>query len=168
MRKTVIGVMGGSGASEGACAAARRLGSLIAGEGWVLLNGGRARGIMDAAAAGARENGGLTMGILPGDTMDGVSEHLDIAVLTGMGSARNVINVLTSDLVVACPGGAGTLSEIALALKSGRKVVLLGFSPGGAFDPARWPGQLFHTATPEETIEKIRQLLKGSCRGTVK
>ncbi len=159
MRRTVIGVMGGGSAVERDLEAARSLGGRIAGEGWALLNGGRDTGIMEAASAGARGKGGLVIGIVPGDSMRGVSQSLDIAVLTGMGSARNVINVLSSDVVVACPGGAGTLSEIALALKYEKKVVLLGFSPGGALDPSRWPDQLFHVHEPEEAIEMIRNLL---------
>jgi uncharacterized protein (TIGR00725 family) len=75
---------------------ARRLGGLIAREGWILLNGGRASGIMEASARGAKENGGLTIGILPGNNPAWASEYIDIPILTGIGFARNYINVLTS------------------------------------------------------------------------
>lgn len=128
-RRPVIGVMGaGGGASPRDCALAEALGTEIARRGWILLCGGRAAGIMDAAARGARSiDGALVIGVLPGDRDDeSVSTHLDIAVFTGMGNARNAINVLSSDVVVACgTGGAGTASEVSLAIKSGRPVVLL-------------------------------------------
>lgn len=158
-QKIIIGVMGGGRASEEACAAAYRLGALIARQGWVLLNGGRRAGIMDASAAGARANGGLTVGVLPDDHTADVSPHIDLPILTGMGSARNCINALTSRVVVACPGGAGTLSEVALALKYGRPVVLMDFDVGPVFDSYRLTGQLQSADGPEAVIDIIKRLL---------
>jgi uncharacterized protein (TIGR00725 family) len=106
------------------------MGRLIAERGWVVLTGGRPLGVMAAACAGAKEvPGSLTLGILP-DSTGGVGADVDLAVFTGMGDARNVINVLTSDVVVACGvEGPGTASEIALALKAGKPVILVGASP---------------------------------------
>jgi uncharacterized protein (TIGR00725 family) len=153
--------MGGGQVAPAQLAAAYRLGELIAGQGWVLLNGGRNVGIMDASARGAHEQGGLTIGILPENNRSQASPHLDIAIVTGMGSARNNINVLSSDLVVACSGDAGTISEIALALKAGRKTVLLGFDVGPIFDRYEREGQLFRAAGPEEAIDIARQLVDG-------
>jgi len=151
MRLRVIGVMGGAGAGPGACDLARRLGRLVAEAGYVLLCGGRPSGVMEAAALGAREAGGLTLGILPGDDPDEAGESIRLAVATGMGHARNAINVLTSDVVVACSGGAGTLSEVALALKSGTPVVALGFDPGSGFAP--WLGrELQRAGTAAEAL----------------
>ncbi|GAC1354362.1 MAG: hypothetical protein NVSMB42_11980 [Herpetosiphon sp.] len=125
---TVIGVMGpGEGASPEICRLAYDLGAAIATSGWTLLNGGRNVGTMDAAARGAHDHGGLTIGILPDSTRERASYYIDIPVLTGMGDGRNYLNVLSSQVVIALPGGAGTLSEIALALKIGRPVILLGF-----------------------------------------
>ena len=144
--------MGGGSATAADTSAAYRLGELIAENGWILLNGGRNSGIMDASARGARERGGLTVGILPDDNLSVASAYVDIPVITGMGSGRNIINVLSSDLVVACPGGAGTFSEIALALKHGKPVVLLNFSVGTIFDAYRKAGQLFFAETPEEAV----------------
>ena len=159
MRRPIIGVMGGGRADEDSLAAAHRLGQLIAAQGWALLNGGRAAGIMEASARGAREQGGLTIGILPDDRPGGASEYIDIPILTGIGDARNYVNVLSSDVVVACPGKAGTLSEIALALKNRRRVVLLDFDIGTFFDAYKEEGLLFEAATPEEVIERIKKLL---------
>lgn len=126
-RRFVIGVMGaGDRAHEADVALAFELGAAIAGEGWVLLSGGRNTGVMDAVNRGAQSAGGLTIGILPDNNKASASEAVDVAVVTGLGSARNYVNVLSSDVVVSCgAGGAGTASEIALALKSGKPVVLL-------------------------------------------
>jgi len=157
----IIGVMGGGTATAGDIETAFRLGSLIAEQGWVLLNGGRNSGIMEASARGARDHGGLTVGILPDDNCSRVSEYIQIPILTGMGNARNCINVLSSDIVVACPGGAGTLSEIALALKSNKAVILLNFDIGKPFDQYVNEGLLYYAETPEEVIEKIKKISKN-------
>jgi uncharacterized protein (TIGR00725 family) len=126
VRKIIIGVMGpGSGASEAERTNAYELGQLIAREGWVLLTGGRNTGVMDAASHGAKAANGLTLGILPTDSDRGMSDAVDIAILTDMGNARNNINVLSSDVVIACGMGAGTASEVALALKANKPVILL-------------------------------------------
>lgn len=158
-RRTVIGVMGGSVADERTTRNARELGRLIAGKGWILLNGGRPTGVMDASARGAREAGGLTVGVLFDDDRAEASPHLDIVLPTGMGAARNIINVLSSDVVVACRGSGGTLSEIALALRFHRPVVLLDFDPGAAFLDAAGGGRWILAATPEEAVARVEELL---------
>ncbi|MFZ5634944.1 MAG: TIGR00725 family protein [Bacillota bacterium] len=157
-----MGVMGGGeGASPDDCRLAHRLGRLIAGEGWVLLNGGRAAGVMEASARGAKENGGLTVGILP-DTGSGLaSRYIDIPIATGMGDGRNYINVLSSDVVVALPGKAGTISEIALALKNRKKVILLRFDAGGLFEIYREKGLLKSAGSAEEAIQLIKTEYKS-------
>jgi uncharacterized protein (TIGR00725 family) len=127
MRRLVIGVMGAGEPSDKSLAAARELGRLVAERGWILLTGGRPAGVMAAASAGAKEiAGSVTLGILPGAS-GGEGKDVDIAVFTGMGEARNMINVLTSDVVVACGiEGPGTVSEVALAIKAEKPVILLG------------------------------------------
>lgn len=162
MRRIVVGVMGGGATDAQQRADARELGRLIARRGWVLLNGGRDVGVMDASAQGAREAGGLTIGILPDDHRGRASAHLDVQILTGMGSARNVINVLSSDVVIACPGGAGTLSEIALALKAGRPVVVLDAEVGTAFAPYATAGALHRARSPREAVEIAAALLRDA------
>jgi len=155
----IIGVMGGGSASPEAARKALRLGELIAEQGWILLNGGRSAGIMEASAKGARSRGGLTIGILPDDHTGHTSEFIDIPILTGMGNARNAINVLSSRVVVVCPGGAGTVSEVALALKTMRPVILLDFDVGKLFADAEKNGLLFRESTPEGVVERIKALL---------
>lgn len=147
---------GGAAASTEECELAYNMGKLIAAEDWVLLNGGRPAGVMEASARGARENGGLTVGVLPGTSSGQASLYVDIAIVTGMGDARNYINVLSSDMVVALPGGAGTISEIALALKNGKKVILLKFDAGTLFNQYRDSGQLKIADTPEQAIQIIK------------
>ena len=138
------------------------IGSLIAKEGWILLNGGRASGIMEASARGAKENGGLTIGILPGTDSDWASEYIDIPVLTGAGLARNYINVLTSKVVIALPGKTGTISEIALALNIGKKVISLNFDLGPLFKKYEEDKQLIYAKKPQEVISLIKKILKSN------
>jgi len=157
--RVIVGVMGGGSADPDQMEMAYRLGRLIAAEGWVLLNGGRRAGIMDASARGASEQGGLTVGILPDADTRSMSSYIQIPILTGMGSARNTINALSSRVVVACAGGAGTLSEIALALKHGRPVVLLNMAVGDLFAAYQAEGRLKKVATPEEAIAAVKSYL---------
>ncbi len=124
--KKIIGVMGpGEGATDYDINNAYLLGKFIAKQKWVLLTGGRSEGVMNSASKGAKENNGLTLGILPGNDYSSLSEYVDIPVITGMGNARNNINVLSSMVIVACGIGPGTISEIALAVKAGKDVILL-------------------------------------------
>jgi uncharacterized protein (TIGR00725 family) len=160
--KLVIGVMGsGEELSPEIYKLAYQLGELIAEEDWVLLNGGRPAGVMEASAKGAREKGGLTFGVLPGKDKGTASEYIDVVIATGMGDGRNYINVLSSDIIVSLPGKAGTISEIALALKNRKKVILLSFDVGATFDFYRDKGLLTDADTPEEAIEIIKKEIKN-------
>jgi uncharacterized protein (TIGR00725 family) len=124
--KTIIGVMGpGEGATPDENEMAFELGQAIGREGWITLTGGRSFGIMDAALKGAVEAGGLTIGILPGDSDKNASENAQIKIITSMGSGRNYISVLSSHVLVVLGMAAGTASEVALAIKSNKKVILL-------------------------------------------
>lgn len=160
--ETIIGVMGGGeGASPQTCMVAYELGAAIARQGWVLLCGGRAAGVMDAAAQGAAEAGGLTVGILPDTTAARASRFLAVPILTGMGDGRNIINVLSSQVVVALKGGAGTLSEIALALKSQRPVILLDFPVYELFSAVAPQGFLYQAEHVDKAIVLIQSLLSS-------
>ncbi len=154
--RTIIGVMGGGETDAPTAELAYRVGALIAREGWVLLNGGRDAGVMDASARGARDEGGLTVGVLPDADTSRASAHIDIPLVTDLGYGRNYVNVLSSRVVVALPGKAGTLSEIALALSIKRKVVLVGFDPGPAFEQFHDEGLLVRADDPEHAIELIK------------
>lgn len=124
--KIIIGIMGpGEGATPEENELAYDLGAAIANERWALLTGGRSFGVMEAAMKGATDNNGLTIGILPGDSATGASSFAQIKIITGLGSARNNITVLSSHVVVVLGMAAGTASEVALAIKANKKVILL-------------------------------------------
>jgi uncharacterized protein (TIGR00725 family) len=124
--KVIIGVLGpGENATPDENIMAFDLGKAIAKQGWITLTGGRSFGIMDAALKGATEGGGLTIGILPGENEKGSSDHAQIKIVTSMGSGRNYISVLSCHVMVVLGMAAGTASEVALALKSKKKVILL-------------------------------------------
>lgn len=161
MRKIIVGVMGGCTADEKATKNAYEIGRLIAENGWTLLSGGRAFGVMQASVSGAHEAGGLTIGVLYDDDPDNGSVGLDIVIPTGMGAGRNAINAMSSDVVVACKGTGGTLSEIAMALRFGRPVVLLDFNPGKAFlDFCAEDARYSLASTPAEAAEMVASYLK--------
>jgi uncharacterized protein (TIGR00725 family) len=156
-RRPVIGVMGAGEASGQSLAFARELGTLLAQRGWIVLTGGRPEGVMAAAAAGAKQvPGSLTLGILPGASGES-GPDIDIAVFTGMGEARNMINVLTSDVVIACGvEGPGTVSEVALALKAGKPVILLGAGAAARELFGGMPGRLLTAATAAEAVQLVQ------------
>jgi len=104
---------------------ARLLGGLLAGCGFEIVCGGLG-GVMTAVCQGAQEAGGRTIGILPGDDPTQANPFVEVPVVTGLGIARNVLVVKNGEAVVAVSGGPGTLSEIGIALKIGRPVVVLG------------------------------------------
>ena len=105
--------------------AAAEVGRLLAEHGVTLVCGGRG-GAMEAACRGAKEADGLTVGILPGSDRSDANPFVDIVLPTGLGEARNALVVGAADVVIAIGGGYGTLSEIALALKAGKRVIGLG------------------------------------------
>jgi uncharacterized protein (TIGR00725 family) len=162
-RRPIVGVMGASAASPAALELARRLGRLVAEAGWIVLTGGRPAGVMEAACAGAKSvPGSLTVGVLPSGPDGQVGRQVDLAIFTGIGEARNAVNVLSSDVVVACGvEGPGTASEVALALRLGRPMVLLAPSPAAArfFQEIAGDAKLHQVSTAEAAIELIEHRL---------
>ena len=158
-RRTLVGVIGPAEASAAERRNAEALGRLVAENGWVLVSGGRDAGVMAAANRGARDAGGLTVGILPDETGD-ASPDVEVVLRTGMGSARNNVIALSADVLVACGAGPGTTSEIALGIKAGRPVVLLGVRDI-VFDYFRdLGGELVTRAeSPMEAVSMIRERL---------
>jgi uncharacterized protein (TIGR00725 family) len=117
----VVGA-GDDGVPPELLAAAEAVGAELGRRGAVVVTGGLG-GVMEAACRGARSAGATTLGILPGDDRRAANAYVDIAVATGMSELRNGLVVRSADALVAIAGGAGTLSEIALALKAGKRVV---------------------------------------------
>lgn len=120
-----IGVIGGANPDEKSYQLALRVGQLIAQNNAILICGGL-RGIMEAAAQGAKRAGGVTIGILPGNSPDEANPYIDIAIATGMGYARNSLVALNSDVIIAVDGQYGTLTEIAYGFIYGKRVIGLG------------------------------------------
>jgi uncharacterized protein (TIGR00725 family) len=140
------------------------LGKKIAENKWVLLSGGRSSGVMEAVNRGAKDadRNALTIGILPDSDKKRLSDCVDVGIVTGMGSARNNINILSSDVVIACGyGGSGTASEIALALKSGKPVILLNERRKCIDFFRAIGGKLVHESNSvDDTISHVKKLLE--------
>ncbi|MCS6802043.1 MAG: TIGR00725 family protein [Chloroflexota bacterium] len=118
----MIAVIGDSLCDAATAATAEEVGRRLAEAGVTVVCGGLG-GVMEAACRGAKAAGGQTVGILPGDRANDANPFVDIAIVTGMGEARNVLVVKSADGAIAVGGRYGTLSEIALALKLGKPVV---------------------------------------------
>ncbi len=159
--KFIIGVMGpGENATPDQNDLAYNLGIAIARQGWITLTGGRAFGVMDAALKGAAEEGGFTIGVVPGDSEKGTSPHASIKIITGMGGARNSINVLSSHVIVVCGMSAGTASEVALAIKADKRIILLNLAEVSIqFFKKIGTYKITLAKTVEETIVLIKNFL---------
>jgi uncharacterized protein (TIGR00725 family) len=139
-----VSVVGSGEASGELYEKAREVGRLVAGKGGTVVCGGRT-GVMEAAARGATEAGGVAIGILPDEDRERANEHLTYSVATGTGHARNLAVVCSGDVVIAVGGEYGTLSEIGLALKVGRPVV--------ALESWDLEAHVAVTSSPEEAVE---------------
>lgn len=124
-QKIVISVIGGHDISDKVANIAHKIGKIIASVDAVLVCGGLT-GVMEAAARGAKEAGGLTIGLLPGREKEDANPYIDIPLPTSIGYARNAMVACCADIVVALPGSYGTSSEICYALVFGRPVLDLG------------------------------------------
>ena len=145
--KLNVGVIGGYECSKKTYRIAYELGRLIAHQGWTLVCGGGG-GVMEAACRGARKEGGLTVGILPGHDEKMANSYLDVKIPTGLGYGRNLLVVRASSILVAVDGKYGTLSEIAFGLNEGKPV--LGIDTWAIKGVVR-------VDTPQEAIEYIKR-----------
>ncbi len=123
-RKPIIGVIGGSRCTASVTKMAEEVGRRIAEKGGILICGGLG-GVMEAAAMGAKQAGGQTIGILPDDKTNTANPYIDFPIATGIGYARNVIIVKTADALIAIDGSYGTLSEVAYSLVFEKRVISL-------------------------------------------
>jgi len=128
-----VSVIGTGSASPEEYAMARAVGAELARAGAVVVCGGLG-GVMEGAARGAAEAGGVTVGILPGPDAADANRWVGLPLATGMGEARNALVVRAAEAVVAVGGGWGTLSELALARKMGIPVCALGALPAAGLD----------------------------------
>lgn len=150
----MISICGPNEPTEKEIAAAEAVGALIAGAGQALTCGGRG-GVMAAACRGAKRAGGTTIGILPGYDTSEANQWVDHIICTGLGHARNAVVVASGEAIIAIGGGFGTLSEIALALKMGKRVIAL---ESWDLDPERvgrfadGEAEYLTAATPEDAV----------------
>lgn len=145
-----VAVCGPSDCTEAEARWAFEVGALLAARGAVVVCGGYG-GVMAAAAAGARSEGGIAVGILSGADRAGACADLSVAIPTGMGQARNALVVASGDAVIVVGGSWGTLSELATACRTGKRVVQLGgwrIQDAGGREP---PG-ILHAADPAEAV----------------
>jgi len=121
-REKLIAVIGGGQPSPEEARLAEEVGRELARRGATLICGGLG-GVMEAACRGATSEGGLTIGILPGNTPDTANPYVGIPIVTGVGYARNIAVVKSAQAVIAVGGSYGTLTEIAYALQSDIPVI---------------------------------------------
>ncbi|MDD5194597.1 MAG: TIGR00725 family protein [Candidatus Omnitrophica bacterium] len=150
MRKTIVSVIGGHECSKETERIAKDLGKKLAAVCDVLVTGGLT-GVMHAVCEGFKTAGGLSVGIIPTYAKCDANPFVDIVIPTGIGLARNSIVVSSADVVIALPGEAGTLSEIAYCLQLKRPVISLG----------SWniPG-VIAASTVDEAVTSAKELLK--------
>lgn len=146
----IIAVIGAGSCSKEIYNIAEEAGKLIAMNGAVLLTGGLG-GVMEAASKGAQEEGGITVGILPGFSKDEANRYVDIPIATGLSHARNAVIARSADALIAIAGEYGTLSEIAIALKMGKPVI--GIKTWDTIEG------VIHVNTPAEAIKIISEFI---------
>jgi hypothetical protein len=150
MTRRVVSVAGSSPCNEAEAAHAYTVGRLLAEREVIVVTGGLG-GAMESASAGAKEAGGLTVGLLPGTDPTEANPSVEVALPTGLGESRNVLIARVCDALVAIGTGFGTLSEMAFALKNGTRVVAL-----DSWDLTRARDAIpnFYVAsTPEEAVK---------------
>lgn len=148
--RMIIGIIGSSNPTPEEDLLAQEVGQRLAREGITIICGGLG-GVMEVSSRGAKLAGGLTIGILPGNSRKDANPYIDIPIPTGIGEARNLIIIRSSPSVIAIGGGYGTLSEIAFALKLGVPVIGL----------KTWEIEgIIKAETAEDAVKKAIELAK--------
>ena len=151
-----IAVIGGSDVSPPVEALAEEVGREIARHGAVLVCGGLS-GVMEAACRGADGEGGLTVGILPGDNRQSANPYVKIPIATGIGYARNAAVVKSAQAAIAVDGSYGTLSEIAYALQSG--IPVIGLDTWSISINGREDSSIVRASSPKEAVERALAMI---------
>jgi uncharacterized protein (TIGR00725 family) len=150
--RVYVAIVGSGTATDELYEKAWTVGTLVAEGGGTVVCGGLS-GVMEAAARGATEAGGVAIGILPDEDRRWQNRYLTYSVATGVGQARNLVVVCSGDVVIAVGGEYGTLSEIGLARKVGRPVVVL-----GGWDLGE---HVISASSPQEAVDAAFGLLDG-------
>jgi len=154
-KKKFIAVIGGNEPSTEEAQVAEEVGRELARRGAVLVCGGLG-GVMEAACRGAQAESGLTIGILPGESRQSANPYVQIPIVTGMGYARNLAVVKSSQAVIAIGGSYGTLSEISHALQSG--IPVIGLNTWSLSKNGQQDNSIILAQNPAEAVDKALNL----------
>jgi len=159
----IVAVIGSSSCSEEEARLAEAVGERLARRGAAVICGGLG-GVMEGVCRGARSQGGLTVGILPGEDPGVANPWVDIPIATGVGYGRNMAVVKSAQAVIAIGGNYGTLSEIAYALKSG--IPVIGLNTWALSRNSKEDNSIIRVSTAEEAVDRAVSLAeKGEKRG---
>jgi hypothetical protein len=154
-KRKFVAVIGGSECSKEEAKLAEVVGRELARQGAILVCGGLG-GIMEAACRGASSEGGITIGILPGDSRQAANPYVQIPIVTSMGYARNVVVVKSAQAVIAIGGSYGTLSEISHALQS--NIPVIGLNTWALSKNDRPDNSIIPVQNPTEAVDKALNL----------
>ncbi len=155
-KNVFIGVIGGGDVTPQVAGLAEEVGREIARKGAVLVCGGLG-GVMEAACRGASREGGLTIGILPGENRQAANPYVKIPIVTGLGHARNVAVVKSAQAVIAIDGSYGTLSEIGHALQSG--IPVIGLNTWSLSIDGKVDDSIILADSPKDAVDKAIYLI---------
>ena len=154
-KKRFITVIGGGQCSPQEAKLAEKVGRELAKQGAILICGGLG-GVMEAACKGAHLEGGITIGILPGEKRQAANPYVQIPIVTGMGYARNLAVVKSAQSVIAVGGSYGTLSEISHALQSG--IPVIGLNTWSLSKNGQQDNSIILAQNPTEAVNKALNL----------
>ncbi len=156
-KKRFIAVIGGNQASQEEARLAEEVGCELAKRGAILVCGGLG-GVMEAACKGASLEGGVTIGILPGESRRAANPYVQVPIVTGIGYARNLAVVKSAQAVIAIGGNYGTLSEIAHALQSG--IPVIGLNTWSLSRNGQPDDSIVLAQSPAEAVDKALKLAR--------
>ena len=159
--KYYIAVIGGAECSEKVAEMAEEVGRELAKQGAVVICGGLG-GVMEAVCRGASEEGGITVGVLPGDDRKNANSCVGIPIVTGIGYARNTIVVKSGQAVIAVNGSYGTLSEIAFAMQYG--IPVIGLDTWNLSISGKADDSVIRAKNPKDAVKKAIAAAKRSGR----
>jgi uncharacterized protein (TIGR00725 family) len=158
-KQPIIAVIGGGSCNQEEARLAEEVGRELAKRGATLVCGGLG-GIMEAACKGVSAEGGITIGILPGDDRKSANPYVQIPIVTNMGHARNVAVVKSGQAVIAVGGNYGTLSEISHALQSG--IPVIGLNTWSIARRGKEDKAIVRAKSAAEAVDKAMQTIKDS------
>ena len=153
--KIIIAVIGAREPSPEEAELAEEVGKEIARQGAALICGGLG-GTMEAACRGAYGEGGITIGVLPGEDPNAANPYVQIPIATGIGNARNVIIARSAGAVIAVGGSYGTLSEIAFALAG--NIPVIGLNTWTISREGKQDDSIMYVQSPAEAVKKALEL----------